>query len=276
MPGGASVLRGLVLLSCLVTVPSAAVLGTSLPRAVRSVLESDFEIPAVLQAGADDAADASEFEPMPPGEALSPTTGALAPAGWPVAESQSVPRPSTTLAAAITGESESGGGATAPLTSGLGPNDRLPGCMIAGERGTTAASESPARLWEFGDSVDPGGATGELTISGAAAAPSASPDLRPDPNGAAAVVGDGRQPHLPPSSGETFSRVQQRLRNLGAVYYLLETWGDQHQLFRFYCRVAVRGNPAYTRHFEATDADPLRAMGEVVGQVERWRRGASP
>jgi hypothetical protein len=70
-----------------------------------------------------------------------------------------------------------------------------------------------------------------------------------------------------------FIATQRRLRELGATYYLLETWGSQGELFRFYCKAAVAGNASYTRYFEATDTEPLRAMAKVLEQVQEWRAG---
>jgi hypothetical protein len=70
-----------------------------------------------------------------------------------------------------------------------------------------------------------------------------------------------------------FMVLQTRLRQLGATYYLLETWGNQRQFYRFYCQMAVGGNAGYTRYFEATDANPLAAMADVLRQVEAWRGG---
>ncbi len=70
---------------------------------------------------------------------------------------------------------------------------------------------------------------------------------------------------------DTFTHIQHRLRELGATYYLLESWGDRRQLYRFYCKMAVGGNPNYTRYFEATDTAPLRAMADVLQQVEAWQ-----
>lgn len=85
------------------------------------------------------------------------------------------------------------------------------------------------------------------------------------PYGSAQPVADAR------STTEQFTHIQDRLRRLGATYSLLESWGTQEQLFRFYCRVAVGGNPNYTHYFEATDSDPLTAMARVLRQVETWR-----
>ncbi len=79
-------------------------------------------------------------------------------------------------------------------------------------------------------------------------------------------------PSGPPSSGtDRFTYVLGRLRELGAVYYLLETWGSEGQQFRFHCKMAIGGNPGYTRHFEATDAEPMHAIARVLSDVEAWR-----
>ena len=81
----------------------------------------------------------------------------------------------------------------------------------------------------------------------------------------------------PPLPGtDWFSWTQQRLRELGATYYLLETWGRNGELYRFHCKMAIAGNQDYNRHFEATDSDAARAMQAVLRQVEAWRAGQEP
>jgi hypothetical protein len=74
-------------------------------------------------------------------------------------------------------------------------------------------------------------------------------------------------------STNPFTAIQDRLRQLGATYFLLETWGNQRQYFRFYCQMAVGGNASYTHYFEATNLDPLAAMSDVLRQIEVWRSG---
>lgn len=85
--------------------------------------------------------------------------------------------------------------------------------------------------------------------------------------------GPSPAPTAPAAAAPTspFEYVGQRLRELGATYYLLELWGDEQKLHRFYCRMAVGGNPNCTRYFEATDADALTAMVRVLQEVEVWR-----
>ncbi len=92
---------------------------------------------------------------------------------------------------------------------------------------------------------------------------------QPDPT---AATPTNPQRHAPPPVNQ-FTHIQDRLRQLGATYYLLESWGSRPQLYRFYCKVAISGNPNSTRYyFEATNSDPLHAMAQVLQQVESWRR----
>lgn len=79
----------------------------------------------------------------------------------------------------------------------------------------------------------------------------------------------------PSSAVDSFRVVQDRLRELGATYYLLESWGDQRQMYRFYCKMAIGGSADFTRCFEAANGDPLQAMVCVLRQVETWRRGTA-
>lgn len=80
----------------------------------------------------------------------------------------------------------------------------------------------------------------------------------------------GHQPPRPvyPDKAEA---IQQRLRQLGAIYYMLESWGHEGN-YRFICRIAIDGNPEYTRYFEATGHDGLTAMNGVLQQVEAARQ----
>jgi len=75
---------------------------------------------------------------------------------------------------------------------------------------------------------------------------------------------------------DRFKQLERRLRDLGVTYYLLETWGTGAVQYRFHCKVSVAGNPNHTRPFDATDDDPIRAMQQVVDQVEKWRTGTRP
>jgi hypothetical protein len=70
-----------------------------------------------------------------------------------------------------------------------------------------------------------------------------------------------------------FQKIQNRLKSLGATYYLLETWGNDQRMYRFYCEMSMAGDADFTRSFEATHSDPIGAMQKVLTQVEDWRAG---
>ena len=71
--------------------------------------------------------------------------------------------------------------------------------------------------------------------------------------------------------GATFLMIQERLRDMGAVSYRLETWGSRGQLYRFECEMSVNGSTTLKRHFEATASHPLLAMHKVLEEAERWQ-----
>jgi len=77
------------------------------------------------------------------------------------------------------------------------------------------------------------------------------------------------------TASDRFAQIQGRLRQLGATYCLLESWGNQPDYYRFFCKMAVAGNPNFVRPFQATHSDPLQAMADVVQQVEAWRASRS-
>ena len=64
--------------------------------------------------------------------------------------------------------------------------------------------------------------------------------------------------------------IEQRLRQLGAVYSLLEMWNHDNSLYRYHCRIAMAGNPRITRSFEANGNSPETAMKQVLQKVESF------
>ena len=71
-----------------------------------------------------------------------------------------------------------------------------------------------------------------------------------------------------------FRQVEQRLRALGAVHYLLEEWGDDGGFYEFRCRMPIASSLTAVRYFEATDSDGLRAMSRVLSEIEAWKAAA--
>ena len=213
-------LRALVMLGCLVTIPMAAVLGTSLPDVARSLMDGRLALLATSEGSTVDPT--CQFEPMPVSEA--------------------------TLLFADEGEPSSGPHASV-LSAGLtSPHGYEPYSGHAATQVQQASYEVPQAMGSSGIAT-PAGLVDVGAIDSWANPPSTGATHTADP----------------------FAVLQQRLRKAGATYYLLESWGDRQQLFRCYCRVAIGGNPAHTRHFEATDAEPLAAMSEVLRQIEVWR-----
>ncbi len=77
-----------------------------------------------------------------------------------------------------------------------------------------------------------------------------------------------------PAAGiDPFTQIRGRLRELGVTRWSLESWGNQQQLYRFRCEMAVAGGGNYAEHFEASDAEPLQAMALVLQQVQDRRAG---
>ena len=99
---------------------------------------------------------------------------------------------------------------------------------------------------------------------------SAYASTAPDPNAPAPPPGAAA---LLPAQADPFTVMERKLREYGATYYLLETWGNSGELFRFHCKMSIGTNPHQTRHFEATDRNALRAMNQVLQRVEAWRAG---
>lgn len=156
-------------------------------------------------------------------------------------------------------------------------------------RGSASAAplppaDSPQENWSMG----PMTAAGDSPVppSAPAAPSSVEPPAPPAPFYAsagslqAAEVG-GEMPvrHAPPEPVASpppqvvsIEQAEQRLQALGALHHQLERWDNPGQvLYRFQCQMAVDAQGQLARYFEATDADPWRAVLSVLRQVEAWR-----
>jgi hypothetical protein len=111
-------------------------------------------------------------------------------------------------------------------------------------------------------------------------AQSPSVERQPAPISAPPLAAASAETARAAAAPSDYREIQTRLQKLGATYYVLESWGNDEQLYRFCCKMAVAGNADYIRCFEATHADPLQAMQQVLNQVESWRgttrRGGLP
>jgi hypothetical protein len=101
---------------------------------------------------------------------------------------------------------------------------------------------------------------------------SVSPDVNSNPANAgvrATAATGGVQAPLSATSDDRFRQAEQRLRELGATHYTLETWGPDNNRYRFVCKIAVGGNTGVNRYFQAIEDDPWQAMTKVVHEVEQ-------
>ncbi len=230
--------RALVMLACLIVVPLAAIFGSQFPDVVKSVLVDRF-----WQAIG---------KPAPAEQPLHPDAPPFSPGPAPTWRSDAAP-----LGAA----SAMAGGSVPPPRPMNPPSAVEPASALGVVDGQVrhAVVEMPA------------GAPPAVRIDGSSPPPFSS--------SAANAAGSPPAGSGPSAAGQALSQtdrftwMEHRLRDYGATYYLLETWVNGGERYRFFCQMALANNPGHTRNFEATDTDPLRAMGRVVEQVEAWRGG---
>ncbi len=73
-----------------------------------------------------------------------------------------------------------------------------------------------------------------------------------------------------PVADGPFERIERRLRELGATYYRLETWGSDGRSYRFYCQMGPATATSRPPTFEAIDHRSLGAMQRVLADIEAW------
>lgn len=252
--------RAFVMFAFLIGVPALAIFNTNVTDTLRQLAERHLGV--TFKGGTSEnsfseaplyVAGGTSSSPAAPGIA-PPDVGSLAP---PVV---TLPEPSVTPPATLTRPAVPPGnvaGASPPVPQPQG------GSPTAGLIPSSAPAASSAVMGDVRS--DP------AVIPAAFQAPA-------DPRIAAAAVQPAvvASPNAPPRAAleadNSLRQIQQRLHELGATYVLLESFGNQG-LYRFYCKMAMGGNANYTRYFEATDSDPVRAMTQVLGQVEAWRNG---
>ncbi len=252
--------RIFVMLSCLIIVPMAAIFGSAFPDVVKSVLVDrlvawgtgkpiDTSVPT---------AEITGFSAVAPANSTAPTTNDGK--AW-----ETAPRWGATAAAPPA--------AGAP-TGAMPQNNQV---IPAGGPGMMPGANQPAGYADSTDAARMG--NGSATDSGYPGSPGAVPvpggpgmvkQQFSYPAGADPAAATGQT--QPVDRFDRFTAIERKLREYGASYYLLETLGNEGE-YRFHCRMAVSQNPNYSRHFEATDRDPIRAMNTVLERVEAWRSG---
>jgi hypothetical protein len=242
--------RALVMLACLIFVPLAAIFGSACPDTVRSLLIEPLLGPQFCPAGGHNGPGSGAHSSGPAGGSANLEA---APA-WPSA---------TVSLGAQAGDGSATG------NNHVGPAGNLQPAGLFANPGQSTAQGTLAR---FDQPADPQAAPAWPNAGGfgntppIASSPGDSHANAPRP-----------LPTTPPSAGpDHFKQLERRLREYGAVYYLLETWGNDGELYRFHCKMAIANNPNLTRQFEATHREALQAMTQVLEQIEAWRAGRLP
>ncbi|HEX3998632.1 MAG TPA: hypothetical protein VHX65_08805 [Pirellulales bacterium] len=236
--------RALVMLACLALVPFLAIYGKQLPELYKAVVDAykarTHQKTADPLAGiATDAPpwaptnDHRAADPLPRGQSETPVESRPAPLA-------AIPPQPLPVQSAPTQPGPLAGGGPAPQP------------LASESMSATGGAVQPA---SFAAPVENAKTTDSAVDSEHEAATNSAPPAPPAAD----------------TCTTQFRHVEARLRELGATYYLLETFGDG---YRFYCEVSLAANsdPGHHRVFQATDTDPLKAMQRVLDDVERFRR----
>lgn len=93
-------------------------------------------------------------------------------------------------------------------------------------------------------------------------------------SGSAAMPRTGIERAGAPPSGDAaspFAGLETALRALGASQYVLETWGERGESYRFSCRLKSLDRSQPDRVFETVDGDAIEAMSKVLRQIQAYR-----
>jgi hypothetical protein len=257
----AVVFRALVMLACLIIIPLVALFGSSLPKVVSSVLEGRWPAGTGKEPGPAAAKgpgiEAAQFEP-------SPTPGGIpvGPAEPIVPKWQSDPLRDSLKWPAGPFDAPSSPITPAGYDSPLVELPSAPRRPAVGAFGTEI-HQTAVTTRQGGPAADDLHRLRMSDQGSDSGMPTAYSDGGTTPSGASAMQ--------TLSSADQFKHIHERLRALGATYYLLESWGNRHDYYRFYCQMAIGGNASYSRPFQATHSDPIEAMTQVLRQVESWR-----
>lgn len=245
--------RAFVMLTCLLLIPLAAVCGTSFPSVVKAIQNGRWPTLADFRGPGENAKNGLSDAPC------------FAPARSPTTNSPFSP-PQTNISAQ-------------PLRSGSVPDSQVMSVSYETPIANTPQQSTTSPQNEHAENRD-FAAAGRRGLSQPPFSLEGSPAMR---NGDTQRTADGQLPMSAQGGSQTagsrssnpdatFVYIQDRLKRLGATYYLLEAWGDQKDVFRFYCQMAIGGNPQVKQSFENVDADPLKAMAKVLAEVEDWKK----
>jgi hypothetical protein len=226
--------RALIILICLVLVPVAAFCGSSYPAVVKAIQSGRWPALADFHNPSTPGSQGTEAPRYQPNPSADPNRTVCGPFGCETSRSPVVP---------ITYNAPIG----TPVLSGSGRSTSFPP-----KKDADGAIQKLFRVPGEENSLS----TQQLGVPARFDVPVSHPSTSVS---------------LPP--GDQLNYVLDRLRQLGATYYLLETCGNEKREFRFYCKMAVGGNRGVTQPFWCIDSEPLKAMTAVLQQVQDWQSG---
>lgn len=253
-------LRTMVMVTCLVAVPLAAVVGTALPKVLKSALHGQT---ASFASRTDPPGVTIEDEPQPPAVRAPLLAGEVSEPSSEAAPDDEAPADHPVPVARITG---------------VRPAAARPVATITDVRPTTTTGlAKTAPLWSASPRTT--GTSGGLPTAARSRVPRPllKTDYTPPPVQSAPIqVDDGADAPLatlerPAGPNDSFARSERRLRELGATHYRLETWGARGEFYRCTCNIPMRPRSPAARHFESIEPAPSEAIDAVIRQVERWR-----
>lgn len=288
-------LRTMTMIVCLVAVPLAAVLGTTLPKVVKSAL---WHGEARQQAHDEDVVAVHERRPiLAAGSELAGTELAGTMPSSEMADPQSEDHESALPRVRITGVRALD---EAPLTASEGVAEQPPietaplwnpsprtASAPRGRQMTTHFIPSPlprqdSRL-PSRPHVDAEPPSYDVRMRGDGRGESLQKTVYSQPDEATNPKTDDESDGGQTLAAERMVAVQrvantgaladgeQRLREMGATYYRLEAWGSDGSFYRCSCSVPLSPRSRATRHFESIEAAPSQAIDAVMKQVETWR-----
>jgi hypothetical protein len=273
-------LRTMTMIVCLVAVPLAAVLGTTLPKVVKSAFggretRPDTEpVSAAPPENHDLASDAEshEMEPLAMSEGDLPDTAE--PVALPQVHITGVQLTDAAPAAINENVTERPPIETAPLWN---PSPRTASTVKGGE---TTTHFIPANSPQGDDRKPPQpaydvrqrpGPRDDSLRKTVYSPPDEDNQPLDDLSSDEPAVEQSLAPVERVSNDGALADGQRRLRALGVKYYRLEPWGGEGAFYRCSCNVPFSPSGRATRHFDAIEPAPSQALEAVIKQIEVWR-----
>lgn len=268
---GLTALRSGVMLVCLIALPLAAVVGTSLPKALNRVLRG--------QMPAEAAEEPAETDPRP---RIGAAESLLADDRSEEDSIVKTPKPAP-AAEGYANQSVAAAGVPRARITGVRPVGAVPKATITAVR---AAPASPSPLWAPAErsarSPRPRNSTAHnvASINATKKSTASQPPLRrtiytapiDEANSSARVSAPDRLAHASFLAGQG----ERRLEELGAVGVRVEPWGTGRGVYRCDCQVPIPGHNHAWRHFQATARGRDAAVACVAAQVEAWQAALKP